>query len=187
MIRRMILAVIAVVPLCVARGAQLEGVWMPDSRIVNGTRMVLNGIGLRTYSILGIRVYVAGLYLRQRSSNAELILHSREMKLLDIRFLRDVDPGHARQAWRDGFADNCEPPCHLEADDVSRFLAAVPAMHRGEESLLLFTEDGVSVTLNGRLLGEISDPHFAEAMLATFIGPEPPTLRLKRGLLGGGN
>jgi hypothetical protein len=33
-------------------------------------------------------------------------------------------------------------------------------------------------------MGDIADPHFAETMLATFIGPEPPTPRLKRELLG---
>ena len=32
---------------------------------------------------------------------------------------------------------------------------------------------------------DIADPHFAQTVLATFIGPEPPTPRLKRELLGG--
>jgi hypothetical protein len=49
---------------------------------------------------------------------------------------------------------------------------------------LLFTSEGVHVTLNGRLMGNIPDPHFAELMLATFIGAVPPTPRLKRELLG---
>jgi hypothetical protein len=50
-------------------------------------------------------------------------------------------------------------------------------------STLLFTARGVH-TLNGRPLGDIPDRQFAELMLATFIGPEPPTPRLKRELLG---
>ena len=33
--------------------------------------MRLNGIGLRTYSILGIPIYVAGLYLERRSGFLE--------------------------------------------------------------------------------------------------------------------
>ena len=40
------------------------------------------------------------------------------------------------------------------------------------------------MTFNGRLMGDIHDPHFAELMLATFIGAVPPTPRLKRELLG---
>ena len=63
-------------------------------------------------------------------------------------------------------------------------LAAVPAVHRGDQSSLLFTSKGVDVTLNGRPMGKVTDPHFATAMLATFIGPVPPTAKLKRELLG---
>jgi Chalcone isomerase-like len=184
MVRALILAAVALASLSVARAADLDGVLMPDSRIVNGTQMGLNGIGLRTFSLLGIRIYVAGLYLERRSANADTILHSPHMKLLDIRFLRDVDAEDARTAWRDGFEKNCRPPCYLDPRDLQRFLDAVPSMHKGDATTLLFTSKGVHVTINGRTMGDIADPHFAETMLATFIGPEPPTPRLKRELLG---
>jgi hypothetical protein len=183
-IRNLILAAVALSTLSVASAAELDGVSMPDARIVDGMPMRLNGIGLRTFSVLGIHIYVAGLYLERRSDNPDAILHSPERKLLDIRFLRDVDADDARKAWRDGFEQNCKAPCYLDPRDVQRFLAAVPAVSKGDESTLLFTTRGVNVTLNGRPMGEIADPHFAEMMLATFIGPEPPTPRLKRGLLG---
>ena len=184
MVRGLILAVVIVVTLSVAHAADLEGVSMPETRVVDGTQMRLNGIGLRTYSALGIRIYVAGLYLERRSDNADTILHSPEMKLLDIRFLRDVDAEDARKAWRDAFEQNCKAPCYLDPHDVERFLAAVPSVHKGDDSTLLFTSKGVHVTFNGRPLGDVADPHFAELMLATFIGAAPPTPRLKRELLG---
>ncbi len=157
---------------------------MPDTRVADGTQMQLNGIGLRTFSVLGIRIYVAGLYLERRSDNPDTILHSPDRKLLHIRFLRDVSAEDARNAWQDGFEQNCKAPCYLDPRDVERFLAAVPSMHRGDETTLLFTSKGVNVTINGRPMGDIADPHFAETMLATFIGPEPPTPRFKRELLG---
>ena len=52
-----------------AAAAALDGVSLPDNVTVGGEQLTLNGIGLRTYSILGIRIDVAGLYLRQRSSD----------------------------------------------------------------------------------------------------------------------
>jgi hypothetical protein len=149
--------------------------------------MLLNGIGLRTFSILGVPIYVAGLYLEKYDSDADTILRSRERKLLDIRFLRDVDAENARKAWRDGFEQNCKTPCSLNPLDVQRFLAAIPSVHKGDETALLFTSRGVEVKFNGQPRGDIADPHFAETMLATFIGPEPPTTRLKRELLGNRN
>ena len=184
MVRMLILAIVALTTLSAARAAELEGVSMPDARMVDGTPMRLNGIGLRTFSILGIRIYVAGLYLERRSDNPDVILHSPDRKLLDIRFLRDVGAEDARKAWKDAFEQNCKAPCYLDPRDVERFLAALPSVHRGDESTLLFTTRGVAVTFNGRPMGDITDPHFAEVMLGTFIGSEPPTPRLKRELLG---
>lgn len=168
-----------------AIAAELAGVTLPDTREAAGVRLVLNGIALRTYSILGIRIYVAGLYLQHRSTNAQAILLSPEIKLLEIHFLRDVSRSRSEQAWRTGFANNCTAPCSLDPHNVDRFIAAVPAIHRGDVSMFLFTPEGLSITLDGRDLGTITDQHFARAVLATFIGPVPPTPRVKRELLGG--
>jgi hypothetical protein len=184
MVRGSILAVVAFAALSVAHAADLEGVSMLEMRVMDGTTMRLNGIGLRTYSILGIPIYVAGLYLERRSDDPDTILCSPERKLLDIRFLRDVGVEDARTAWRDAFKQNCKAPCYLDPGNVQRFLAARRSAPKGDESTLLSTAKGVAVTFNRRPLGEITDPRFAEVVLGTFIGAEPPTPRLKRELLG---
>jgi hypothetical protein len=184
-VRGLTVAALLATPLAAPRAAVLSGVTMPDSRVVDGTRLVLNGIGLRTYSILGIKIYVAGLYLTQRSSNAESILNSPEPKVLDIRFLRDVDAEEAHKSWRNGFANNCRPPeCSVDQRDVEEFISRVPAVHDGDESRIVFTARGARLTLNGQPMGTINDPHFAQVLLRTFLGPAPPTARLKRELLG---
>jgi hypothetical protein len=95
-----------------------------------------------------------------------------------------VDAQDITKAWQESLEQNCRAPCHLDPNDEQRFLAAVPSVHRGDASTLLFTARGVHITLNGRPLGDILDRQFAELMLATFIGSEPPTPRLKRELLG---
>lgn len=169
----------------VASAAQLAGVNLPENRQVAGTRLLLNGIALRTYSIVHVRIYVAGLYLERRDSNAQAVLRSPETKLLEIHFLRDVGEGAAREAWRTGFANNCQAPCHLDPQAIARFIAKVPAVHRGDVSMFLFTRDGMTVTFNGRPLGTTRDLYFAQQVLATFIGPVPPTPRVKSELLGG--
>ncbi len=184
MVRLLTLATVTLISVSVARAADLDGVTMSDKRTVNGLQMRLNGIGLRTFSVLGIRIYVAGLYLERPSDNPDTILRSPEAKLLDIRFLRDVDAEDARKAWKESFEQNCKAPCYLDPRDEQRFLAAVPSVRKGDESTLLFTAKGVHVTFNGRPMGDIADTHFATLMLATFIGAEPPTPRLKRELLG---
>jgi hypothetical protein len=134
MVRGLILAATATIALSAAHAADLEGVSMPDTRVVAGTQMWLNGIGLRTYSALGIRIYVAGLYLERRNGDPDTILHSQERKLLDIRFLRDVDAEDARKAWQESFEQNCSSPCDLilaTCDGSSRrFHPCIRAMTR---------------------------------------------------------
>jgi hypothetical protein len=168
-----------------ARAAELAGVALPDTRVVDGVHLRLNGIGLRTYSIFRIQIYVAGLYLEQRSDDAESILRSSGPKVLEIRFLRDVGADKAHDSWRNGFANNCKlPECTVDQRDVERFISQVPAVHRGDESTLVFTSKGVRVSFDGHMMGDITDTHFAEVVLRTFLGPAPPTVQLKRELLG---
>ena len=167
-----------------AWAAELDGVALPDTRHAGGSNLRLNGMGLRTYSVFGIHIYVAGLYLESTANDGDAVLRSDQTKLLEIRFVHDVDLENARKAWIDGFAGNCKPPCHLPAQEVSRFLAAVPPFRRGDGSTLLFTRTGVEVAVNGEKLGTVTDAEFARVILATFIGHAPPTDRLKRELLG---
>lgn len=55
---------------------------------------------------------------------------------------------------------------------------------QADETALPFTSNGVDVKLNEQSMTYIADPHFAEIMLGTLIGAEPPTPRLKRELRG---
>jgi long-chain acyl-CoA synthetase len=177
------LAMLAVVPVLAAPAAVLDGVTLSDSEQAGGVTLRLNGIGLRTYSVFGIHIYVAGLYLEQPSHDGEAVLASDSTKLLVIRFVHDVDTDNARKAWIEGFDGNCTAPCRLPEAEVKRFLDAVPAFRRGDSSALMFTHGTVQITLNGRLMGSVTDPVFARTILATFIGRSPPTDRLKRELL----
>jgi hypothetical protein len=168
-----------------AQAADLAGVELPDVLQIDGKTLHLNGFGLRTYSILHIHIYVVGLYLEHPSTDAHEIIASPETKLLDFRFVHSVSADKAREAWRKGLENNCRAPCQLDPADVARFLDAIPAMHAGDNYSLLFTQNGVTVTLSGHQIGMISQPRFAEAMLSTFLGPAPASASLKHDLLGG--
>ena len=96
-----------------AAAAELDGVVMPDKQDVAGYHFVLNGLGLRTYSILRVHVYVAGLYLERRTSDPNAILGSSQPKLLRFVFVRNVDAEDARKSWREALDQNCPAPCPL--------------------------------------------------------------------------
>lgn len=167
-----------------AQAAKLAGTRLPNTVQADGTTLYLNGIGLRTYSFLHIRIYVAGLYLQHPSSNAQQILHAPEIKLLRIVFKRNISAARGREAWRSGLQANCQLPCRLNPAVLSRFLKAIPPMRQGEVFSFLFTPPGVTVRANGQLVGTIPRPHFAEDMLAAFLGQKPGSQHLKQALLG---
>jgi len=170
---------------CVAQAVELDGVQLPNTLEADGKTLQINGIGLRTYSVFGIHIYVAGLYLEHLSTDAEAVLRSPETKMLLIRFERGASADAARDAWRTGLANNCLAPCRLDPEDLAKFLAQVPAMHAGESYSILFNTQGATVTADGTQVGAINKPEFAHAMLATFLGRAPASAELKAELLQG--
>ena len=84
------LAVIVVViaSMLSLQAATLAGVTLPDSVQVGGKTLVLNGLGLRTKFV--VKVYVAGLYLEQKSSDANAIVKTDAPKRLVMQFMRDL-------------------------------------------------------------------------------------------------
>ena len=164
--------------------AQLAGVTLPDTATVGTTKLVLNGIGLRTYSVLAVHIYIAGLYLQEPSHDANAILSSPEIKLLQLHFVHDVSANSMRNAWRTGLAKNCVPPCTLSQAALSQFLAALQPVRAGEDVKLVFKPDGLDAYYDGISVGHIADTHFTQLMLAVFIGQNATVPRLKRALLG---
>jgi hypothetical protein len=168
-----------------SRAGEIDGVQLPATLQMDGKTLQLNGYGLRTYSILGIHIYVAGLYLEHLSTNPDEILRSSETKLVTVRFRHDVSAEKSRNAWREGLVNNCVSPCRLDPKDVEAFLSRITDMNAGDSYDLLFTQRGATVTVGGRTVGTISKPQFAQAMLATFLGPKPGSPSLKHDLLRG--
>jgi len=164
--------------------ARLAGVVMPDTWTVDGKALVLNGIGLRTYSILGIHIYVAGLYLRHPDHDAESILGSPALKVLRIHFVHAVRAARVRRAWWKGLTSNCTPPCTVSASLLHRFLDAVRPVRAGEDFTFVFDQYGANVYEGSRVLGRIPNAQFARLMLAVFIGGHTAQPKLKRELLG---
>ena len=157
---------------------------MPSTETVDLTKLVLNGIGLRTYSFLAIHIYVAGLYLERPSHNADAILASPDLKVLQLHFVHDVSASAMRQAWKKGLLSNCPAPCTLSPALLSRFLAGLRPVHAGDVVTFVFSPNGSSAYYNGQLVGQITNTHFAQLVLAVFLGPHTVAPQLRSELLG---
>jgi hypothetical protein len=167
-----------------ASAATLDGVTLPDTRVLDGTTLRLNGMAARTYTVFRVTVYVAGLYLERPLSDAAAILASAAPKLIAIRYRRAVDEADVRRAWRALLEANCGSPCAIAPPAIERFIGLCQAVREGTEESYALTAAGVTLNADGRALGSAPGPDLARLVLATFIGPAPTSEAVRDGLLG---
>jgi hypothetical protein len=143
-------------------------------------------LGLREATILKVRVYVAGLYLEARSSDASQVIASEGPKRLVLHFVRDVGRGSLVDAWKEGFAKSAGPGVTALKDRLAMLDAWMVDMKRGDT--LTFTQvpgRGIVVEVKGEAKGTLAGADFARALWGVWLGAEPPNPGLKKGLLGG--
>jgi Chalcone isomerase-like len=169
-----------------ALAATCGGVTFPDSVKVGSADLVLNGLGVRKATMFNVRVYMAGLYLPQKSSDAAQILGANQPWRLELRFVRDVGASDIRNAWQEGFENSAPDKLGSLQPRIDALKAAMTDFKTGQS--LVFANDpatGVTVAANGAPGQPIAGADFGTTLLAIWLGPKPPNADLKSGLLGG--
>lgn len=177
--------ILLVLTLGVLHAREMEGVDFAEQIESGGTKLVLNGTGLRNKRKFGMnfKVYVAGLYLPAKSDKAPEIIASDEPKLMRMVFLRSIDADTLIEGYDDSYAKNCKPNCESAKTDFEAFKKLLPNVKDKSEFRVQITKDVIAVDFNGTK-GTITSKPFSKILLSMFIGEEPPTEDLKRGLLG---
>lgn len=159
------------------------GVNFPDTAQAGSTSLQLNGMGLRSKFM--VKVYVAGLYLPSKSSDAAAILKPDVAKRIVMHFVRDVSKNQLTDGFTESFHNNTPDAENSLKADVDRFLAELDPVKEGEEIVLTYLpEKGTSIVQAGKEKLTIADPGFAEMLFSVWLGPKPPNAGLKKGLLG---
>jgi hypothetical protein len=174
---------LAVVP---AAAMELAGVTLPDTTTVNGSTLKLNGMGVRTKTMLKVKVYVAGLYLTTPSHDAVAIVAVDEAKQVLMHFLyKKVEKDKLTEAWREGFANNSAAALPALKARLDEFCALWPDMASGERAVITYLPGtGTRLELNGKEAGVIPGKDFADAMFAVWLGTKPADTGLKEGIVG---
>jgi hypothetical protein len=166
-----------------ARAATLAGVTMPEQTTLNGKTLVLNGLGLRTATFLKVKVYVIGLYLESKSSDAKGIIDSSGAKRVEMRFVHDVSASELRDGWSEAFENNYPDVASIKSE-IAQFNASMRDVKSGDTIALDFRGTAVDVLVNGKTTDSVEGSAFQRAALGIWLGPEPPSEDLKNGILG---
>jgi hypothetical protein len=163
--------------------ASLAGVTLPDNVQAGGKTLVLNGLGLRTKFV--VKVYVAGLYLQQKSSDANAILKTDTPKRLVMHFLRDVSKKQMVDAFDESFNNNAPDARKSMKADIDRLLGALEPLKEGDEMVFTYVPGtGTTFAINGKDKLTIVGSAFAPVLFSVWLGPKPPNEGLKKGVLG---
>ena len=163
--------------------ASLAGVTLPDSQQVSGTNLVLNGLGLRTKYM--VKVYVAGLYLEQKSSDPNAIMKSDTAKKIIMHFTHGASKSQMADAFNEGFSDNSPDALKTMKVDIDKLNGALDNINSGDEMVFTYVPGtGTTLAINGKDKVTIAGQPFEQALLSVWLGPKPPTADLKTGMLG---
>ena len=170
----------------VAQGKECKGVNFPDQAQVDGTSLTLNGLGLRQATAFKVNVYVGALYVAKTGSDPNAILGANAPYELILQFVRNVGADDLRKGWSEGFEKNSKDQLPALKERIAMLNGWMADVKTGER--LTFTNKpgaGVTVNVNGAVKGAIKGDDFAKALLAIWLGSDPPNPEIKAGMLGG--
>lgn len=163
--------------------AELAGVEMEDSVTVGDQTLVLNGLGLRKKAI--VKVYVGGLYLPARESDATKILAADGPRRLAMQFLYNVKADRLADAWDEGLENNTPGATEAVRKSFAQLNSWMVDMAKGDGMVFTYTPgSGTEVAVKGESKGRIAGKEFADALFSCWIGREPPSRSFRSGLLG---
>ena len=152
--RKFILAASLALAAVSASAANVAGVNLEDKVTVNNQTLLLNGGGLRKKFV--VKVYVGGLYLPARQSNAATVIATDGPRRMVMHFLYSVSKDQMADAWQEGLEDNtpnASPEVRTAFKTLESWMEAVP---KGNRIILTYVPGiGTTVEVNGKNKGTL--------------------------------
>ncbi|MFD1712551.1 hypothetical protein FVQ98_11270 [Ottowia sp. GY511] len=171
-----------------ARALEVAGTPVPESVTVAGKPLVLNGAGVRYKAMF--KVYVAALYVPQKTSSVAEAWSTDTPKRLRLVMLRDIDSTELGNMFARGMEENAERGSMVKLLPgimrMSQIFTDYKRMVPGNSIQMDWVPGtGCVLTVNGKLEGEpFREPEFFRGLLSIWLGQKPADWKLKDALLG---
>ena len=164
---------------------EIAGVTVPATVDAGVQSLVLNGAALRKKAVF--KVYVAGLYLPAKNTDASAILAADGPRELRMEFVRDVGKDKMCEAWDESLKNNTPDADAQLQGEFKELCGWMQDLKKGDVmSFTYLPASGTTVAIAGQTKGSIAGKPFADALFKSWIGPKPgPGEGFKRDLLGG--
>lgn len=186
---RNILAIAALFSLqSTASALNVSGVQYDDSIDLRGSKLQLNGAGIRYKAVF--KVYTAGLYLGKKAATPHEVSSQAGSKRISITMLREIDAAELGKLFTRAVEDNIPRAESIRIISpmlrMSQMFSEYKTLNPGDT----FTIDwipgaGTIITIKGKTFGEpFKEPEFFNALASIWLGKSPADWQLKEAMLG---
>ncbi len=171
-----------------AAPVEISGVKLDDPIDLAGSKLQLNGAGIRYKAIF--KVYVAALYLGKKAATPEEVYAAAGPKRMSITLVREIDSNELGKSFTKAFEEN------TPKNEMAKLIPGLVRMGQifaAQKKLMpgeAFTVDwipgtGTVISVKGVPQGEaFKEPEFFIALMRIWFGPNPADYKLKDQLLG---
>ncbi len=164
---------------------EIDGVHLPESLVVDGTRLALNGAGIRTKFFF--HVYAGGLYLEKPLHDGAAIIAADAPMLVRMHFIYDgVSPEKMQNGWMKGFrrlAPHADKRLQAAMHRFTR-LFSVTVKKDDVYDFVWIPDKGLEVRFNDKILDVIDNFDLKKVLFRIWFGKDPADNDLKEGMLG---
>jgi hypothetical protein len=163
---------------------RLNALDLPGKIKVGQSELALNGAGVRQKSFF--KLYVAGLYLKNPSNDADSIINANEEMAIQIEITSGfVSQAKMAAALNEGFQNSTNGNTASLQKAIDQFQACfADEINTGDLFTIAYVpSQGVVVSKNGRQNGVVEGLAFKKALFGIWLGNKPADAGLKNALL----
>lgn len=168
-----------------ASAAKIGGVEFPDALKADSSELLLNGAGIRKKAFL--KIYVGGLYLNEKSSNADEIINADAPMAIKLEIVSGLV---TQEKMINSLNEGMEKATNGNIDpikaEIDQFTACFSDEIKEKDifDMVYVPAQGVVVSKNGTEKGVIKGLPFKKAMFGIWLCDKPADKGLKKGMLG---
>lgn len=164
---------------------EVAGISMPDSLNAGKTALILNGAGVRTKFFL--KLYIGGLYLKQKSHEPQKIIEADEAMAIRLHMISSmITADKMESTLREGFERSTKGNIAPVKTQIEQYIAVFKdGVNKNDIYDLMYAPGkGVEVYKNEKYITLIEGLSFKQALFGIWLSDDPAQESLKKEMLG---
>ena len=165
---------------------EIGGINMPEFLGAGQTKLILNGAGVREKFFMDL--YVAGLYLEEKSGDPKMIIEANKPMAIRLHIISSmITSKKMEKATREGFENATGGNIEPIKVQIERFISVFRDKIEEDDifDLIYVPEKGVEVYKNGKSSSVLDGIAFKNALFGIWLSDKPAQRSLKKAMLGG--